>query len=876
MLEYFCNEYKIILNQYTDIINRVNTYYEANRLKYTELLEMNEVLPLQWEIFLDESYFIDKLNKHSVIYLDEFLSKHINNKDIKLIDLQNVENINYFNQINEFIDTIKNYLSRDYRVVFFDNGITISDSLKKELFNNGINYSIKKTINEVDNREMCIISAYMKKGYVNNYTKLAVFTYSDVFGKNKQKVTHKHKNTIKIEDFKDIKIDDYVVHEDYGVGVYKGISKEVVNNIPKDFLKLQYKGSDRLYVSIDQLDKIQIYKHSDAEKVKVHKLGGKEWTNAKEKVKKSLLVLAKELIELRAKRELMQSYSYPQDDILQQDFESSFEYTETDDQLKCAEEIKKDLEKSRPMDRLLCGDVGFGKTEVATRAIFKVVKESKQVALLVPTTVLAQQHYKNLTKRFKKYPVKIGVLSRFRTKKQQDETIKLLKLGEIDLIIGTHRLLSEDIEFNDLGLLIIDEEQRFGVRHKEKILNLKENIDVLTLTATPIPRTLHMSMIGLRDISIIEDPPENRFPVQTYVMEYNKSVVKEAILKEYNRNGQVFVVYNKVKSIHKIKEEIIGLLPELNIEIAHGQMSSRELENIMINFFNGTIDVLISTTIIETGMDVPNANTMIVIDADHFGLSQLYQLRGRIGRSDKLSYCYLTYRKDKVLSEIAKKRLSAIKDFVELGSGYKISMKDLEIRGAGNLLGAEQSGHIGQIGYELYTKLLKHTIKKMKKKDFYIPQLCNINLNIPATMDMNYIQNEKERLEVYKKIGSIHSAEDYNLLIIELEDRFGIVPVQMMNLLKISLLRAFGEKLGVKDLFESNGVLTLKLHSKNNLKSDIIKILVEKYDNNISFTGNNDTPTILFKLKRNQSDNIDLDKILEIFYCIEEKLNEND
>ena len=530
-----------------------------------------------------------------------------------------------------------------------------------------------------------IMQGNLQTGFELSIQKIAVITEEELFNKRVKKSTNRQKlsNAERIKSYSELKIGDYVVHVNHGIGKYLGIETLVINGIHKDYLHIRYQGTDKLYVPVEQIDLVKKYVGSEGKEPKIYKLGGTDWKKVKKKVQSSVQDIADDLIKLYAEREAAVGYAFSPDGDMQREFETSFAYQETDDQLRSIHEIKKDMERPRPMDRLLCGDVGYGKTEVAIRAAFKAIADGKQVAFLVPTTILAQQHYETMRERFQDYPINIGLLSRFRSKKQQTDTIKGLKAGTIDIVVGTHRLLSKDIVYRDLGLLIIDEEQRFGVTHKEKIKKLKTNVDVLTLTATPIPRTLHMSMLGVRDLSVIETPPENRFPVQTYVMEYNGSLVREAIERELARDGQVYFLYNRVEDIERKAEEISMLVPDARVAFAHGQMTENELESVMIGFLAGEFDVLVSTTIIETGVDIPNVNTLIVFDADRMGLSQLYQLRGRVGRSNRVAYAYFTYRKDKVLTEVAEKRLQAIKEFTELGSGFKIAMRDLSIRGAG-------------------------------------------------------------------------------------------------------------------------------------------------------------------------------------------------
>ncbi|MCP8971178.1 transcription-repair coupling factor [Ectobacillus ponti] len=666
-----------------------------------------------------------------------------------------------------------------------------------------------------------IVEGDLHAGFEMPMQKLAVITEKEMFNKKVKKPQRRQKisNAERIKSYSELKVGDYVVHVNHGIGKFLGIETLVINGVHKDYLHLKYQGNDKLYVPIDQIDQVQKYVGSEGKEPKIYKLGGNDWKRVKSKVEKSVQNIADDLIKLYAEREAAKGYAFSPDASEQQDFEGSFPYQETEDQLRSIVEIKKDMERSRPMDRLLCGDVGYGKTEVAIRAAFKAIMDQKQVAILVPTTILAQQHYETIRERFQDYPINIGLLSRFRSRKQQTETMKGLKDGSIDVVIGTHRLLSKDIIFKDLGLLIIDEEQRFGVTHKEKIKQMKTNIDVLTLTATPIPRTLHMSMLGVRDLSVIETPPENRFPVQTYVVEYNGSLIREAVERELARGGQVYFLYNRVEDIERKAEEISMLVPDARVTFAHGKMNESELESVMLAFLEGQYDVLVSTTIIETGVDIPNVNTLIVHDADRMGLSQLYQLRGRVGRSNRVAYAYFTYKKDKVLSEVAEKRLQAIKEFTELGSGFKIAMRDLSIRGAGNLLGAEQHGFIDSVGFDLYSQMLKEAIEQRKGT---LPEdrqaEVEIDLEVDAYIPDEYISDSKQKITMYKHFRGISALEDVEGLQEEMTDRFGDYPQEVGYLLQIANIKvlAFGEKVeSIKQLKQEVTILFSEKASQN-------------------------------------------------------------
>ena len=639
------------------------------------------------------------------------------------------------------------------------------------------------------------------------------------------------------------------MHESHGLGVYKGIEKIQVEGVEKDYIKIAYANNGNLYVLATQLDRLQKYANQDTEKKpKLNSLGGVEWKKTKAKVTGAVEEVAKELVRLYAIRQKVEGYRFSQDTVWQKEFEEMFPYEETDDQLNAIEDTKKDMESGRVMDRLICGDVGYGKTEVAIRAAFKAVQDGKQVAYLVPTTVLASQHFSTFEERMKGFPVNVGQLSSFRTSAQNKKTIEGLKNGTIDVVIGTHRVLSKDVQFKDLGLLIIDEEQRFGVAHKEKIKELKNNIDVLTLSATPIPRTLHMSLVGIRDMSVLEEPPVDRHPIQTFVTEHNDEMIREAVTRELARNGQVYYVYNKVRDIEERAEYIQNLVPDAVVAYAHGQMDKRMLEKIMYEFVNGEIDVLVSTTIIETGMDIPNCNTMIIENADQFGLSQLYQLRGRVGRSTRTSYAFLMYKRDKMISEVAEKRLSAIKEFSDLGSGFKIAMKDLEIRGAGNVLGKSQHGHMAAVGYDLYCKMLNQAVNNLKgiKNEYSFE--TTVDLEVDAYIPASYIKSEYQKLDIYKRIAALETREELSDMKDELSDRYGSIPSCASNLLMVALIKSKAHKIGIMEIKgetaanpaggASNWRTVMNIYPKADIDSDAIPKLLESFGGALDFKVN--------------------------------------
>lgn len=692
-------------------------------------------------------------------------------------------------------------------------------------------YDMKFSLNTKPSKEggtLTILDGDLSAGFELPFQRLAIITDAELFkGKTKRKSRpQKMTNAERIKSYSEIKPGDYIVHVHHGIGKYYGVVTLEVNGVHKDYLDIRYRGEDKLFVPADQIDLIQKYVASGEKEPKLHKLGGTEWTKTKKKVTTAVKDIADDLIKLYAKRESEKGYAFSPDDDLQRAFENAFPYDETEDQLRSIIEVKQDMERERPMDRLLCGDVGYGKTEVAIRAAFKAVSDGKQVAFLVPTTILAQQHYETMKERFSGFPVEVSLLNRFRTKKEQTETLKGLKAGTIDVVVGTHRLLSKDVVYHDLGLLIVDEEQRFGVTHKEKIKQLKSNVDVLTLTATPIPRTLHMSMLGVRDLSVIETPPANRFPVQTYVMEHNLPLVREAIEREMARGGQVFYLYNRVEDMAKKVDEIKQLVPDARVAFAHGQMGESTLESVILSFLEGEYDVLVTTTIIETGIDIPNVNTLIVHDADRMGLSQLYQLRGRVGRSNRVAYGYFLYQRDKVLTEVAENRLQAIKEFTELGSGFKIAMRDLSIRGAGNLLGAQQHGFIDSVGFDLYSQMLQEAIEE-KQTGIVKSEIPDVEISLPinAYLPDTYIRDGFQKIQMYKRVKAIETDEDYTELVDEMTDRFGDLPLEADLLLRVGRIKAWGRLAGVESIKKQRSIIEIILSQEGTNRVDGGKVV---------------------------------------------------
>ena len=747
----------------------------------------------------------------------------------------------YKNQFEYLIKDLELYKKRGYRVVLISPSRTRAKRLVDDIRERELNaIYTEDNDKELIPGEIVVIYGNVLRGFEYPLIKFVVISESDIFGKNKKKRHRKKYEGTKINDFNDLKVGDYVVHESHGLGIYQGIDKIESDGITKDYMKISYRDGGNLYVLATGFNVVQKYASSDAaKKPKLNKLGGKEWINTKTKVKNAVDIVAKDLVELYAARQQKKGYVYGPDTVWQQEFEETFPFEETEDQLNAIADTKADMESTKIMDRLICGDVGYGKTEIAIRAAFKAVTENKQVAILVPTTILAQQHYNTFTQRMKDYPVKIEMLSRFRSAKQQKSTIENMKKGMVDIVIGTHRLLSKDIEFKDLGLLVVDEEQRFGVTHKEKIKQMKEDIDVLTLSATPIPRTLHMSLVGIRDMSVLEEAPGERVPIQTFVMEYNEELVREAIVREISRGGQVYYVYNKVHDIADITAKIQALVPEANVSYAHGQMKENELEKIMYDFIDGEVDVLIATTIVETGLDISNVNTIIIHDSDRMGLSQLYQLRGRVGRSNRTAYAFLMYKRDKILKEQAEKRLEAIREFTDLGSGFKIAMRDLEIRGAGNMLGRTQSGHMEAVGYDLYCKMLNDAVKKLKglkseAEDFD----TQVDLDADAFIPSDYILNEVQKLDIYKRIAAVESFEEGEELKEELRDRFGVVPKSAQNLVRISLIRVKAHRCFITEIKGGNGKVKFTVSPTAPIKAEALPELINSYKGALQFAAN--------------------------------------
>lgn len=741
--------------------------------------------------------------QYSILYLSLMVQKAPYTKPDEIISITAKAVAPFHRQLEILENELKNWQERGYHILILMSSADKAKNLQQNLIQQGIHTAFAAEKLDLSPGTATIATGVIEAGFELPQAKLIVITELDIFGRQKKRPRVRVSKDQQITYFRDIKIGDYVVHINHGVGKYLGVETLEVAGVNKDYLLIRYAGEDKLYVPTDQVHLLQKYIGSEGEAPRLSKMGGTDWLKAKSKAKAAVADLAKELIVLYAERQVTSGFAFAMDTPWQLEFEEAFPFEETPDQLHALAEIKKDMEQLRPMDRLLCGDVGFGKTEVAIRAAFKAVMSGKQVAVLVPTTVLAQQHYQTFSSRFAGFGPVVDMVSRFRSPKEQRDTIARVADGRVDVLIGTHRILQADVDFKDLGLLIVDEEQRFGVAQKEKLKKWRTNIDVLTLSATPIPRTLHMSLVGARDMSIIETPPEERFPVQTYVVEYSDDMIKEALKRELKRGGQVYFVYNRVQTIDKIRRQLAEMLPDAKIMTAHGQMPEELLEKVMIDFYEGFNEVMVCTSIIENGLDVPNANTIIVYDADRFGLSQLYQMRGRVGRSHRMAYAYFTYRKDKVLTEIAEKRLQAIKEFAELGAGFKIAMRDLEIRGAGNLLGSQQHGHIVSVGFEMYCRLLDEAVHELKTGEkVELPVEPTLEFNLEAYLTGDYINDAMHKIEIYQRIAAIRREEHISELLDELIDRFGDPPQPVLNLLDVAKIKNLARNMGISSIAE--------------------------------------------------------------------------
>ncbi|OOM82056.1 transcription-repair-coupling factor [Clostridium puniceum] len=866
-LPYFVKEVESLFDYFKDYIfivdnvQRCNGKLESTYLEFQEnftaFSQRGDIFPGQGNLLIDKDQVLEAFEAKSVIFFEALTKAADWLRPKSTVEIGQVTLNNYQGQLDLLIDDILNKKNAGYKTLILSGTRARGERLVGTLRDRGIESIYRDDVDKIEYSEVVITFGNQLKGFEYPDYKVCVISDREVFGEAKRKLKNrksKKKGISKIKSFAELKPGDYVVHANHGIGVYKGIKQIDVGGHKRDYLDIIYDKGDKLYVPVDQLDLIQKYIGTEGKSPKVNKLGSAEWQKAKTKARKSINEIAEDLVKLYAMRSTVKGHKFPKDTEWQKQFEDEFPFEETPDQLTSIDEIKVDMESDKPMDRLLCGDVGYGKTEVALRAAFKAVMDGKQVAILVPTTILAEQHYKNIKNRFSDFPIKIDMVSRFRTAKQQKEILQKAKEGNLDILIGTHRLVSKDIQFKDLGLLIVDEEQRFGVKQKEKIKNIKKNVDVLTLSATPIPRTLHMSLSGVRDISVIETPPEERYPIQTYVVEQNDQLIRDAILREIGRGGQVYFVYNKVEDIERMAKYVQALVPESKVGIAHGQMAERQLEQEMYDFMSEQYNVLVCTTIIETGMDIQNVNTIIIYNSDKMGLSQLYQLRGRVGRSNRIAYAYLLYTKDKVLTEIAEKRLKALKDFTELGSGFKIAMRDLEIRGAGNMMGSSQHGHMASIGYDLYCRMLEDTVKLLKGEIEKEPIETTLDIKVDAFISERYIEDEIQKIEVYKKIAVIEGLDDYNDIREELEDRYSKIPEPVYNLMDIAYIKSQAKSIFIEEIKETPKEIIFKFAEGESGYKKIFKTLMEKHKKSVALRfGTN--PYFAFKLKAIKKEN---------------------
>lgn len=829
ILDYINKNYIIFIDENSKIEARKNNIILDNNNLIKSLIEKEKFIP---ETIKNISGFEYDLKNMQTIYLQESdLYTHQNRYEFRY------RTINFFkSEIDIVIADIKTYINDNKKIIILGGTQNTCKKILNLLNDRQIPHKYAEKIENVKNGEVIVTLGSISSGFECYDLKLVVINMSEGLEQvaKRKKSSNAFKEAQKVV-YADLKPGDYVVHKSHGIGEFIGINTITADKVTKDYIKIKYKDEDILYVPTSSLDTVRKYIGTGDKEPRLNRLGSKEWENTKNRVKNNLREVAKDLIELYAKRQKMQGFAFSKDNEWQKQFEDEFPYQETDDQLRCIEEAKKDMEQAKPMDRLLCGDVGYGKTEVAIRLAFKAVMDQKQVAYLVPTTVLANQQYEEFKTRMSEFAINVELLNRFRTTKEQENVIKKLKLGEIDIVIGTHRILSKDVEFKDLGLLIIDEEHRFGVQDKEKIKQLKNSVDVLTMTATPIPRTLHMSILGIRDMSVIYEPPQNRRPVQTYVLEYDDEVVKEAITREIERNGQVFYLYNKVEGIEKKANEVSKLVPEAKVGFAHGKMTGKELEQIMMDFIQKKIDVLVCTTILESGIDIPNANTIIVENADRLGLAQLYQIRGRVGRSDKQAYAYITYKREKLLSEVADKRLKAIKEFTEFGSGFKIAMRDLEIRGAGSLLGEIQHGHMEQVGYDTYCRLLNEVVKEMKGIEVKEEQDIQLDIDVSSYIPDNFIESNSQKIEIYQNIALCRTEEDIQNVIDEIIDRYGHMPEELENLIEIARIKNLCKEANVLKISQRKDKAVFYF-DKSKFNPEIVDKLIKKYSSNIRFS----------------------------------------
>ncbi len=863
ILDYFDNSEMIFVCEPKRLYERAKTVMWELGEKISDLTEKNIYVSGEKDLMLSFEAFVKKAGEMKHISLNSLNHSAISYKYKSIFDFSSRATVSLHGKIDYLFDDLREWQKRDTTVIILASNRGRGENITGILNDRGIEAIFLNDSSEFKKGKISVMCGEIKKGFEYPELNFVLISEQEIFETEKKKQKRKIENTKRLKSYNEINVGDYVVHQTHGIGRYDGMKRMTVGGVSRDYLKIQYQGTDCLYIPVDQLDMLYKYVGNTDRELKLNKLNSSEWNKTKAKVKKSTEDIAKQLVKLYAERMNSKGFAYPPDGPWQRDFEDMFAFEETDDQLRSIEEVKADMESEKPMDRLLCGDVGYGKTEVAIRAAFKAAVNSKQVAYLCPTTVLAMQHYDTFKKRMDGFAIKVEMLSRFRTPTQQKKILKDLKNGTIDIVIGTHKLLQNDVEFKDLGLLIIDEEQRFGVKAKEKLKELKKNIDVLSMTATPIPRTLHMSMINIRDMSVLETPPENRYPVQTYVTEYNDAVIADAIKRELSRGGQVFYLHNRVSDIFSVANRISQKIPEATIAVGHGQMKEEELEDIMYDMVNGKTDVLVCTTIIETGLDIPNANTIIIDNADRMGLAQLYQLRGRVGRSNRSAYAYLTYRSDMVLTDVAQKRLRAIKEFTEFGSGFKVAMRDLEIRGAGSLLGAQQHGHMDDVGYDMYCKILKESIDEICNNPKEDDLVTTVDFNVDAFIPEKYIKSHNQRIEAYKKIASIEDETDASEITDELIDRYGEPSQSVLNLIEIAHIKAIANRAGIKDINAKRTTVNFKFADGRITPEAAVKLIGE-FPHQITLSTAKE-PTIIY---RNTEPNRLFDNIKFVLHAI--------
>ncbi|NLK08573.1 MAG: transcription-repair coupling factor [Firmicutes bacterium] len=839
LLDYMPGSY-VLFDEPARAHEHLRSFGEDFQHSFKSLLDKGHVLPGVVDNYIDWYGLMDSASRHSIFYLAALSKRAPGTKPSQVINVHARSPELFHGKLDLLRASTKRWKKDGFGILI----VVSQEERGRRLVESLSDYDIFATFVPELNSQLApgsvlVSVADLETGFELPEIKMVVLTENEIFGKTRPtRRMRSVEDGVRLTDFAALKEGDYVVHVNHGIGRYQGLQTLEMAGVHKDYLVVQYAGTDKLYVPTEQVGLLQKYVGSDSDAPKLYKLGGGEWARVKNRVKESVQEIAEGLIELYAKRQSMPGHKFGLDTLWQREFEESFPYQPTPDQIRAVAEVKKDMQTARPMDRLLCGDVGYGKTEVAIRAAFKAVMDGKQVAVLVPTTILAQQHYRTFVDRFQGYPVTIHVLSRFQTPAEQNHSLELLKTNGIDIIIGTHRLLSQDVHFKDLGLVIVDEEQRFGVVQKERLKELRQTVDVLTLTATPIPRTLHMSLVGVRDVSLIETPPENRYPIRTYVIEYNDEVIREAIYRELAREGQIYFVYNRVQSIDRMAAHIAQLAPEARVAVAHGQMDETRLEQIMLDFLHGEYDILLCTTIIETGMDIANVNTLIVYDADYLGLAQLYQLRGRVGRTNRVAYAYFTYRKDKLLTEVAEKRLQAIKEFTELGSGFKIAMRDLEIRGAGNLLGPEQHGFIASVGFELYCRLLDEAVRRLKGESRQEPPEAVIDLDVDAYLPDTYVTDITQKVELYKRLAAVAAPDEANDLLDEIEDRFGEAPVSTYNIIAIARIKAMSKMVGIGSIAQNREQIIIRMLSGVSITERMAQEVKHVFPGRVALMGN--------------------------------------